>query len=87
MTLREPFNACAVCGRSGFPDATMSITEAGATCQGCYAQWQQRQRDESLAADRAAKEAVGRFRQRALAVVLIVVAVLFVVSVWRHARF
>jgi hypothetical protein len=64
----------------------MSITEAGATCQGCYTQWQQRQRDESLAAERDAKKAVGRFRQRALVVVLIVIAVVFVVSPWRHAR-
>jgi hypothetical protein len=80
--MREPAGKCDVCGLSGSPEASMSITEAGNTCQACYFKWEQAQRQQMLEAEREASRAAhSSYRWRALAAVVIAI-VLIVVSNW-----
>jgi hypothetical protein len=66
--MREAAGKCDVCGLSGFPEASLSITEGGQTCQPCYFKWEQAQRAQMLEAEREAKNAVHRtYRWRLLA--------------------
>ncbi len=80
--MREPAGKCDVCGLSGFPEATMSITEAGNTCQTCYFKWEQAQRQQMLEAEREASRAVHRsFRLRMLLGALIALVIVVATSV------
>jgi len=66
--MREPAGKCDVCGMSGFPEASLSITEAGNTCQGCYFKWEQAQRAQMLEAEREASRAAhSNYRYRLIA--------------------
>ena len=81
--MREAAGKCQVCGLSGFPEASLSITEAGATCQGCYFKWQQGQREQALEAERQAIAGSYRvFRWRMIGVAIFALLVVIATN-WK----
>jgi hypothetical protein len=76
--MRDPAGKCDVCGLSGFPEASLSITEAGNTCQSCYFKWDQAQRAQALEAERAASRAAYssfRYRMIGAAVIALIIVI------------
>ena len=81
--MRDPAGKCEVCGLSGFPEASLSITEAGNTCQSCYFKWEQAQRAQMLEAEREASRAVHRsYRYRMLAGAVLALLIMIAAS-WK----
>jgi hypothetical protein len=80
--MREPAGLCSVCGLSGFPEATLSYSETGLTCQTCHFKWEIAQREQALAAEREAANAVHRWRRWRMLAVAVLALVFVIASNW-----